>query len=153
MIELGVDVVVESAAGVASFISDEDYKAAEQHFLNAMSYGEDEDYNLGVVSIQKGDYAKALNYFKGIDCNHNIALTQFLSGNMNDALENLKCAPEGPKTNYMLAVYGARTNDDAMVFEYLGKAVAKCKHTKEKAKTDREFLEYFDNPEFKTLVE
>jgi len=130
-----------------------DYKAAEQHFLNAMSYGEDENYNLGIVAIQKGDYNKALNYFKGIDCNHNVALAQMLSGNMNDGLKNLKCAPEGPKTNYMLAVYGARTNDDAMVIEYLGKAIAKCEHQKDKAKTDREFIKYFDNPEFKAIVE
>ena len=143
---------IENNMGVLA-CHNEDYKAAEQHFLNAMSYGEDENYNLGVVAIQKGDYTKALNYFKGIDCNHNVALAQMLSGNMNDGLKNLKCAPEGPKTNYMLAVYGARTNDDAMVFEYLGKAFAKCKHQKEKAKTDREFLKYFDNPEFKALVE
>ncbi len=143
---------IENNKGVLACHND-DYAAAEQHFLKAVSYGEDENYNLGVVAIQKGDYNKALNYFKGIDCNHNVALTQMLSGNMNDALKNLKCAPEGPKTNYMLAVYGARTNDEAMVMEYLAKAIAKCEHQKEKVLTDREFIKYYDNPAFKALVE
>lgn len=131
-----------------------DYEVAEQHFMKAMSYGENENYNLGVISIQKGEYAKALNYFKGVDCDHNLALAQMLSDNMDGALNNFKCAPESGKTYYMLAVYGARTNNADMVYENLGKSIQKCgEKLKGKAKTDREFIKYFDEPNFKSLVE
>ncbi len=144
---------IENNLGVLA-CHNEDYEVAEQHFMKAMSYGENENYNLGVISIQKGEYAKALNYFKGIDCKHNVALAQLLSDNMDAALKNFKCAPESGKTYYMLAVYGARTNNAEMVYENLGKSIQKCgEKLKGKAKTDREFIKYFDEPNFKSLVE
>ena len=131
-----------------------DYEVAEQHFMKAMSYGENENYNLGVIAIQKGEYTKALNYFKGIDCDHNLALAQLLADNMDGALKNFKCAPESGKTYYMLAVYGARTNNADMVYENLGKGIEKCGNKlKEMARTDREFVKYFDEANFKSLVE
>lgn len=129
-----------------------DFVKAEQHFLKASTYGENVNYNLGVVNIQKGDYAKAITYFKDINCVHNVALAQMLSGNMNDALKNLKCAPQGPETSYMLAVYGSRTNDAKMVYDYLGKAVKADPKLKAKAATDREFLKYFNEQDFKNIV-
>jgi hypothetical protein len=129
-----------------------DFVKAEQNFMKAATYGENVNYNLGVVNIQKGDYAKALTYFKGIDCRHNVALAQVLSGNMNDGLKNLKCAPQGPETNYMLAVYGARTKDSKMVYDYLRKAVTAKPELKTKAASDREFLKYFNEQDFKNIV-
>ena len=130
----------------------ENYADAEKHFLNAQQYGEDVSYNLGIIAIQKGEYQKALSHFGNIDCNHNMALAQLLSGKMNEAMKNLKCAPESAKTHYMLAVYGARTNNADMVYEYLGKAVAMNSSLKEKAKKDREFLKYFDEQGFQNIV-
>ena len=129
-----------------------DFAKAEQHFLKSATYGENVNFNLGVVNIQKGDYEKAITYFKGIDCKHNVALAQMLSGNMNDALKNLKCAPQGPETSYMLAVYGARTNDSKMVYDYLRKAVTANPALKTKASTDREFLKLFNEQDFKNIV-
>jgi tetratricopeptide (TPR) repeat protein len=129
-----------------------DFTKAEQHFLKSATYGENVNFNLGVVNIQKGDYEKAITYFKGIDCKHNVALAQMLSGNMNDALKNLKCAPQGPETSYMLAVYGARTNDSKMVYDYLRKAVTANPALKTKASTDREFLKLFNEQDFKNIV-
>jgi Tfp pilus assembly protein PilF len=129
-----------------------DFAKAEQHFLKSATYGENVNYNLGVVNIQKGDYAKAMTYFKGIDCRHNVALAQLLSGNMNDALKNLKCSPQSPETSYMMAVYGARTNDAKMVYEYLGKAIKANPSLKSKIAADREFLKYFNEPDFKNIV-
>jgi len=131
-----------------------DYEIAEEHFMKAMSYGENENYNLGVMAIQNGEYTKALNYFKGIDCDHNLALAQLLADNMDGALKNFKCAPESGKTFYMLAVYGARTDNAQMVYDNLEKGISKCgDKLKEMARTDREFVKYFEAPEFKALVE
>jgi len=131
----------------------ENYTLAETHFNNAKNLGEDENYNLGIVMIQLGEYQKALNYFNGIKCNHNVALAQILSGQMNDALNNLKCSPESPQTFYMLAIYGARSNDASLVYEYLKKAVDMDASFKEKAKEDREFLTYFEEAAFKAIVD
>jgi len=130
----------------------ENYDAAEILFNDAAKNGEDVSYNMGIIAIQKGEYDKALSYFKNIDCDHNVALAQLLSGKMNEALKNLKCAPESAKTYYMLAVYGARTNNAEMVFEYLGKSIAKDPSMKAKAKEDREFVKFFDQPGFMNIV-
>jgi tetratricopeptide (TPR) repeat protein len=143
--------VIENNMGVVASHM-EDYAKAEQHFLNAQKYGEDVSYNLGVMAIQKGEYQKALTYFKNTKCDHNVALAQLLAGNMNDAMTNLKCAPASANSYYMLAVYGARTDNGDMVYEYLGKAIAKDPAMKEKAKEDREFLKYFDQEGFKNVV-
>lgn len=143
--------VIENNIGVVA-AQREDYAKAEQHFLNAQKYGEDVSYNMGIISIQKGEYQKALTYFKGLDCKHNIGLAQLLSGEMNEAMNNLKCAPESDKTFYMLAVYGARAHKEEMVFEYLEKAIAKNPSLKEKAKIDREFIKFYDMPDFSAIV-
>ncbi len=144
--------VIENNMGVVSS-HQEEYAKAEEHFLNAQKYGEDVSYNLGVMAIQKGEYQKALTYFKNTKCDHNVALAQMLAGNMNDAMTNLKCAPVSAKTYYLLAVYGARTDNGDMVYEYLGKAISKDPSMKAKAKEDREFLKYYDKEPFKNLVQ
>jgi tetratricopeptide (TPR) repeat protein len=129
-----------------------DFAAAETHFLNAQKYGEDASYNLGIIAIQKGDYQKAVALLKAAECNHNTALAQMLSKELDAALKNMKCAPENPKTYYNMAVYGARTNNGEMVYENLGKAIQKDGSLAQKAKEDREFLKYFEEEAFKTLV-
>lgn len=144
--------VIENNKGVVACNRD-DYATAEQHFIAAQNYGEDVLYNMGIIMIQKGEYQKALTYFKDIKCKHNVGLAQLLSGKTNDAMNNLKCSPESPQTNYMLAVYGARTGNADMVYEYLAKAVAKDDSLKAYAKDDREFLKYFNEPSFTQIVE
>lgn len=143
--------IIENNMGVIA-CRNEDYETAEKHFLNAQQSGEDVSYNLGIISIQKGEYQKALVYFKGMNCNHNMALAELLSGNMNESLKNLKCAPESPNTFYMLAVYGARTNNADMVLENLGNAIALDASLKAKAKDDREFLKFASDSNFNQLV-
>jgi tetratricopeptide (TPR) repeat protein/outer membrane protein OmpA-like peptidoglycan-associated protein len=129
-----------------------DFITAETHFLNAQKYGEDASYNLGLIAIQKGDYQKAIALLKSAECNHNTALAQMLAKELDAALKNLQCAPENPKTYYILAVYGARTNNGEMVYANLAKAFEHDISLKEKAKEDREFLKYFDQEAFKTLI-
>lgn len=143
--------VVENNFGVVA-CHNGDYAKAEQHFLAAQNLGEDVLYNMGIVMLQKGEYQKSLTYFKDLKCKHNIGLAELLSGKTNDAMNNLKCSPESPQTNYMLAVYGARTDNSDMVYEYLAKAISKDAALKTYAKEDREFLKYFVQPAFMELV-
>lgn len=128
------------------------YATAETHFLNAQKYGEDASYNLGIIAIQKGDYPKAVALLKTAECNHNTALAQMLSKDMDAALKTLKCAPENPQTFYNMAIYGARTNNGEMVYENLGKAIQKDISLAQRAKEDREFIKYYKEEKFKTLV-
>ena len=143
--------IIENNYGVVSS-NNGDYDKAEEHFRNAQKLGIDVNYNLGITAIQKGNYEKALTYFDGIMCKHNVGLAQLLSGKMNDAMNTLKCAPESCKTFYMLAVYGARTNNANMVYEYLAKAFDKNPKAKQKAASDREFLKYYNETSFMELV-
>ncbi len=142
---------IENNMGVSS-LRKGDVEGAEKHFVAAQSYGENENYNLGIINIMKGDYSKALNFFKGASCTQNVGLAQMLGGDMNNALKNLKCAPETAMTNYLIAVYGARTKNADMVYEYLGKAVKMDGSLKQKASQDREFLKYFNEEAFKSLI-
>jgi Flp pilus assembly protein TadD/outer membrane protein OmpA-like peptidoglycan-associated protein len=129
-----------------------DFASAETHFLNAQKYGEDASYNLGIIAIQKGDYQKAVSLLKAAECNHNTALAQMLANDMDGALKTLKCAPENSETFYNMAVYGARTNNKEMVFENLEKAIQKDSSLAQRAKDDREFIRYYEEDTFKTLV-
>ena len=129
-----------------------DYAKAEEFFMNAQKLGADENYNLGMMAIQNGNYEKALTYFGNIKCKHNVGLAQLLSGKTNEAMNTLKCAPESSKTFYMLAVYGARTNNADMVYEYLGKAFAMNPEAKQEAASDREFLKYSNEAAFLDLI-
>lgn len=130
-----------------------DFKKAEAHYADARRLGANVDHNLGIVMINKGDYSRALTYFGAKTCNHNVALAQLLSGNIAGANQNAKCAPEKAETFYLLAVIGARTNDAQAMISNLSKAIGGDRALKSVARNDREFLKFFENPEFKALVQ
>jgi Flp pilus assembly protein TadD len=130
-----------------------DFSKAETYLADARRLGANVDYNLGIIMITKGDYNRALTYFGNKTCNHNVALAQLLSNNIAGASQNAKCAPEHAETFYLLAVIGARANDVSAVVSNLGKAIAADPALKNVAKNDREFLRFFENAEFKALVQ
>jgi outer membrane protein OmpA-like peptidoglycan-associated protein len=129
-----------------------DFKKAEHCFLFAQKLGADENYNLGVVNILKGDYAKAVQLLSNSKCDYNLGLAQMLNGNLNDAASTLKCAKESARTDYLQAVIGARKGDKTMVYNYLTKAIKQDAAYKSKAAKDREFLKFFKEPDFKALT-
>jgi len=125
---------------------------AKKCFTNAQNLGANENYNLGVVAIQFGEYNKALELFGSRKCDVNVGLAQVMTAKYEDAKANLSCAEETCKTNYLLAIVGARTANDADVFGSLKKAFDINPKLKGKALNDREFIKYFENEEFLTLV-
>jgi tetratricopeptide (TPR) repeat protein len=130
-----------------------EFTKAETHYADARRLGANVDQNLGIVMINKGDYSRALTYFGDKTCNHNVALAQLLSGNIAGANQNAKCAPEKAETSYLLAVIAARTNDTQSMISNLSKAISLDPALKDVARNDREFLKFFENPEFKALVQ
>jgi hypothetical protein len=129
----------------------DDLKKAEAQFKKAQQLGENENKNLGIIAIKKGDYAKANTLLANEKCTYNLGLAQMLGGNTSGAQTTLACAPQTPDTYYLLAVCGARTNNTKVLYDNLMKAVADPK-LKEQAKTDKEFYNYFNAPDFQNIV-
>jgi len=128
-----------------------DLVKAEEYFNKAKQLGENENYNLGVLMIPKGDYAKASQLLGSATCDYNLGLLQLVSGNTSAAETTLKCAPQTAETFYLLAIVGAKKADTGMLYEYLMKA---CQNNdlKAQARGDREFYNYANTPEFQNIV-
>ncbi len=130
----------------------------KDEFSKAMSYynsagsRSNNGYNLGIIKITKGDYNGALNAFGRETCRYNIALAQTITGNFSSAASNLECAEEAAANYYLMAIIGARSGNDNMLYENLGKAVKMNPDYAKQALTDREFMSYFAKPEFMNIL-
>jgi tetratricopeptide (TPR) repeat protein len=126
--------------------------AALAYFAKASGLGANETYNAGIPQITKGNYDNAVSALSVKKCNHNLGLAQLLAGNSQAAIVTLKCAPASAMTYYVLAIAAARTNDKTMLWDNLTKAVSMNNELKAKAAGDREFIRYFNVPEFQAIV-
>ena len=107
----------------------------------------------GVLSIQKGEYAKAVEAF-GNTVSNNAALAQLLSGNVDKAaaiLDNV--TDKTANTYYLMAVCAARANDLAKVCTSLKSAADICKKKAADAATDLEFAKFWLLDEFKAAIQ
>lgn len=140
--------------GVVAIIED-DYKSAEAMFKQAKRLGVNTDYNDGVVSINKGDYNKAVKLMtkNNPNCDYNVALAQTLDKKYTIAEETVKCLEEDGKTLYLHAVIASRTKDVEKSIKHLAKAIKKDYKMKNIAKHDMEFAYLQDNPDFIAIVE
>jgi tetratricopeptide (TPR) repeat protein/outer membrane protein OmpA-like peptidoglycan-associated protein len=138
--------------GVVAIAKGEPEKA-QQLFEKAKKLGVNENYNLATLMIAKGKYAEAVHGMKDRKCSYNLALAQILSNNTGEAARTLDCAEKDAATYYLTAVLGARTANAALLYENLEKAVKADASLKGVAKTDREFIKYFETPEFSKIVE
>ncbi|MFH1119542.1 MAG: outer membrane beta-barrel protein [Bacteroidota bacterium] len=128
-----------------------DYKNASVQYGKAKSLGVDVNYNLGITELAMNNYDKALSML-GKKCNSNVALAQIMTGKYTEATNSLKCAPESGHNFYLLAVAAARNAEVKGVVDNLGKAFAKDPTLKAQAAEDREFIKFFGNPEFMSIV-
>ncbi len=130
-----------------------DVKDAETLFGAAAGAGNEVNYNLGIVSMKKAEYDKAVKYFVKED-DVNSALANMMSGNNNAALQDLEAfdKPDSYMKEYLKAVIGARTAKENLLFESLEKACGINSEMKAKARKDMEFARYFDNPKFKEIT-
>lgn len=128
-----------------------DIAGAETHFIAAANAGPEVKYNLGIISIIKGLYPAAVEYFGGTDTfNQGLAM---LLVNKNDAAKNTFQKVDGAKAFYGLAIVGARTQDENMVLNNLRKAIEKEPSLKNRAIKDLEFRNYLQNDAFKAIVQ
>jgi Flp pilus assembly protein TadD/outer membrane protein OmpA-like peptidoglycan-associated protein len=137
--------------GVAQFRAG-DVKHAEGCFTKAQELGGEENYNLGLVNIAKGEYTKAISLLSGFKCDFNLALAQVLNKDYKAAAETLNCADKDANTYYLMAVNAARQNDKANVIDNLTKAIKEDSSLKARALKDRSFLAFEKDPDFQALV-
>ena len=117
------------------------YNKANQHFGSAA--GVDELGNaLGVYYLKQGDAAAAVNAF-GSSRTNNAALAQILARDYSRAKTTL-ASVETPDatTYYLMAILGARTNNENMLVTNLRQAVRLDSSLAKRAVKDLEFANY-----------
>jgi len=114
---------------------------------------DESNFGLGTINLINGNYKDAVNYF-GTKPSFNSALAKLLDGNNTGAKNTLEAIDHKcPWGDYLKAVVGARMDDENYMIENLKAAVAANDEMKALAKTDMEFGKYFENADFKSIVE
>lgn len=144
--------VVKNNLGAVA-LKNGDIKEAEVLFGAATGVGDEVNYNKGIVAIMKGDYKAAVDYFGKCNC-VNAALANLLNGNNNEAWKKLnEGKDDSALASYLKAVIGARNNDANVVLTNLKTACDKDSSMKKLAETDIEFAKFFQNSDFKAIVQ
>lgn len=130
-----------------------DYDKAEEYFTKAKKQGVNVSYSMGVLNITKGNYGEALSQMGDNNCDYNVALAHLVNGDTEKAESKLECAPESAEKEYLMAVVNARKDNKEMVFKHLVNAIKADSSLKETAKSDKEFIKYFNMPDFKSMVQ
>jgi tetratricopeptide (TPR) repeat protein len=132
-----------------------DMPKAEELFTSMTAATNESKWGMGVISITKGEYDKAVNFFGSEPC-FNAALAQLLKGDVNKAKVTLDSAeslcPDG-RGEYLKAIVGARLDNRDYMLNGLRDAVAKDAKWKEYAKTDLELAKYWNDDTFTSVVQ
>jgi Flp pilus assembly protein TadD len=122
-----------------------DRKKAMGLLNKAAGAGNEVNYNMGIIDIQNGNYASALQNMQNYNT-FNKALAQVLSGSNDAARTTLGQSPEKDSAagHYLAAIIAARSNDGASVSSSLQKAFAIDASLKAKAQKDLEFRKFPD---------
>lgn len=125
-----------------------DRTAAMDMYKDAMSAGDAVKYNKGIVQIQTGDYASAINSM-GSNNTMNLALAKVLNGDASGAKTVMdNSGDESAEAYYLRAIIGARMNTGADVVSNLTTAIQKDGSLKAKAMKDLEFRDFKDQMNF-----
>ncbi len=143
---------VENNLGVIA-LAEGDINAAKEYFGKAAGTGDELNENLGIAALSEGDYEKAESYL-GNSTSTNAALVKILLGKYDAAISTLNANNEETGLKYYLkAIAYARKEDKDSSLENLQKATKLETKWKEYAKTDMEFADYFEDANFKSIVE
>ena len=128
-------------AKVVEIYANNDYAKAEQAFGKSAGV-EELNEALGVFYMKKGDYNAAVKAFGDVKSN-NAALAQILTKDYSKAKATL-AGVEAPNANtyYLMAVLGARTNNEQMVVSNLKKSISMDSSKAQQAATDLEFAKF-----------
>jgi len=126
--------------GLTSLLK-KDYRDAKQKFGNAAGVKELGDAT-GTLYLMQGDVNGAVKAF-GDSKSNNAGLAQILAKNYSKAKTTLTSIPNPDATTYyLLAVLGARTNNETMLKSNLTQAIKLDRNLAQKAEKDLEFANY-----------
>ncbi|MCM1076226.1 MAG: tetratricopeptide repeat protein [Bacteroides sp.] len=126
--------------GLVALVND-DFKAANQAFGKAGGLPE-LNSALGVYYLQQGDVNAAVKAF-GNDKSNNAALAQLLSKDYSKAKSTLSAIQNPDATTYyLMAIVGARTNNEQMVTSNLRNAIKLDNKLAKQAANDLEFANF-----------
>lgn len=117
------------------------YDKANQYF-GAAGGVKELDNAMGVFYLKKGDVAAAVKAF-GNEKNNNAALAQILAKDYSKAKNTLEAIKTPDATTYyLMAILGARTNNESMLTKNLREAARLDSKYAQRAATDLEFANY-----------
>lgn len=130
-----------------------DRQKAKDLLGEASGAGDQVSYNKGILAIQDGKYGDAISDF-GSDASFNKGLAQLLNKQEADAQKTIdnSDAKETAKGYYLKAIIAAHNSNLTDIVSNLKNAFSKDASLKKKAMTDREFVKYFDNASFSSIV-
>jgi tetratricopeptide (TPR) repeat protein len=145
--------VIKNNLGFGALVKG-DLVKAEEYFTSMTAATAESKWGMGTISITKGEYDKAVNYFGSEPCFNN-ALALALKGDNNKAKVTLDAVkdPCKGKTGYLKGVVGARLDDKNYMLNGLREAIGVSASWKAYAKTDLEFAKYFNDETFKSTVQ
>jgi tetratricopeptide (TPR) repeat protein len=127
-------------------------KAKAEQLLGSTSGVAELSEALGVLYLEQGEYAKAVNSFGSIKSN-NAALAQIMAKDYSKAQQTLDgVANASAITDYLKAVVATRTNNSSGVISNLRSAISKDGSLKKEAAADLEFAKYATNSDFTGLI-
>ncbi|MCM1030635.1 MAG: tetratricopeptide repeat protein [Oscillibacter sp.] len=105
-------------------------------------------FNMGLILMQQGEYAKAVNYLKDTPSIY-LAYSQLKAGDNRAAMDTFRHLKLTNATEYyMMAVAAARVKDTSVMKQALQQAFQMNPSLKKQASTDVEFRNYTTDPIF-----
>ena len=116
--------------------------AAAETFLGKATGANAANEALGNLYIKQGQYQRAVNAFGDAKTN-SAAQAQILAKDYNKAKATLQAVEnKDAMTDYLMAIVGARTNNESLVKSSIKSAIAKDASLATKAANDREFAKF-----------
>ena len=116
--------------------------AAAETFLGKATGANAANEALGNLYIKQGQYQRAVNAFGDAKTN-SAAQAQILAKDYNKAKATLQAIQDkDAMTDYLMAIVGARTNNESLVKNSIKAAIAKDASLATKAANDREFAKF-----------
>ena len=116
--------------------------AAAETFLGKATGANAANEALGNLYIKQGQYQRAVNAFGDAKTN-SAAQAQILAKDYNKAKATLQAIQnKDAMTDYLMAIVGARTNNESLVSSSIKSAIAKDASLAAKAANDREFAKF-----------
>jgi hypothetical protein len=145
--------IVQNNLG-ACYSHKNDRKKAAEMYAAASGAGNEVMENMAILDIKNGNYSAAVSH-EGDAKTFNAALAKLLAGDKDGAKSTIESSPDNTTASgyYLKAVISARKGDASGVISNLKNSIEKDASMKAFARDDREFIKWFADNNFKSVVQ